>query len=291
MATFSFPEMLLLSLVMGSFIAASAGDFHQEFELTWGNERAQILDGGKLLTLTLDKTSGSGFRSKNQYIFGRIDMQIKLVAGNSAGTVTAFYLSSEGPNHDEIDFEFLGNLSGDPYILHTNVYSQGKGDREQQFYLWFDPTKNFHTYSIVWNLQRIIFMVDDIPIRVFNNEESYGVPFPKNQPMKLYSSLWDADQWATRGGLVKTDWSKAPFKAYFRNFNANACTWSNGDSDCASETSGSVRNNVWRTQALDASGRRILRWVQKYFMVYNYCTDLKRFPQGRPRECRRSRFL
>lgn len=94
MATFSFPEMLLLSLVMGSFIAASAGDFHQEFELTWGNERAQILDGGKLLTLTLDKTSGSGFRSKNQYIFGRIDMQIKLVAGNSAGTVTAFYVCS-----------------------------------------------------------------------------------------------------------------------------------------------------------------------------------------------------
>nr|DAD27672.1 TPA_asm: hypothetical protein HUJ06_029140 [Nelumbo nucifera] len=203
-------------------------------------------------------------------------------------SVTAYYLSSQGPTHDEIDFEFLGNLSGDPYILHTNVFSQGKGNREQQFYLWFDPTADFHTYSILWNPQRIIFSVDGTPIREFKNSESIGVPFPKNQPMRIYSSLWNADDWATRGGLVKTDWTKAPFTASYRNFNANnACIWSSGSSSCDSKSPTSTTNNPhqWLSQELDSAGQEKMKWVQKNYMIYNYCTDTKRFPQGLPPEC------
>ncbi|ONI17650.1 hypothetical protein PRUPE_3G171700 [Prunus persica] len=274
--------MLFLSFFVTSMMAASAGNFYQDFDVTFGDERAKILNGGQLLTLNLDKFSGSGFKSKNEYLLGRIDMQIKLVSGNSAGTVTAYYLSSEGPTHDEIDFEFLGNLSGDPYTLHTNVFSQGKGNREQQFHLWFDPTKAFHTYSIVWNSQRIIFLVDNIPIRVFTNLETIGVPFPKNQPMRIYSSLWNADDWATRGGLVKTDWTQAPFTASYRNFKVSTTT--------STSTNSLTEQSAWQTQGLDAAGRNRLRWVQQKFMIYNYCSDLKRFPQGLPVECRRSRF-
>ncbi|OMO60811.1 Glycoside hydrolase, family 16 [Corchorus olitorius] len=295
MSPSSLPLMVLLSLLVFATLiigSESQGNFFDNFDITFGgNERAKILNGGQQLTLSLDKNSGSGFRSKKEYLFGRIDMQMKLVPGNSAGTVTTFYLSSEGPNHDEIDFEFLGNVSGQPYTVHTNVFSQGKGNREQQFHLWFDPTKAFHTYSIVWNRQRIIFMVDNIPIRVFHNMESMGVPFPTNQPMRIYSSLWNADDWATQGGLVKTDWSQAPFTASYRNFKANACIWSGTQSSCASTTTDSLQDGAWQDQNLDAAGRNRIRWVQSKFMVYNYCSDLKRFPQGLPPECKRSRFL
>ncbi|CAL8990390.1 unnamed protein product [Prunus brigantina] len=278
-----FLVLVLLQTLFNILVVASAGNLNQDFDLTWGDGRAQILDNGQLLTLSLDKSSGSGFRSKNQYLFGKIDMQIKLVPGNSAGTVTAYYLSSLGSTHDEIDFEFLGNLSGDPYILHTNVFTQGKGNREQQFYLWFDPTKDFHTYSILWNPQSIIFSVDGTPIRQFKNFESKGIPFPKNQAMSIYSSLWNADDWATRGGLVKADWSKAPFTASYRNFNAQACTWSSGSSHCSSSSSSS--SSSWLSQSLDATGQERIKWVQKNYMIYNYCRDTKRFPQGFPAEC------
>ncbi|KAL2502182.1 Xyloglucan endotransglucosylase/hydrolase protein 22 [Forsythia ovata] len=271
---------VLWLLILCIFGSCSAGNFFKDFDITWGDGRAKILDNGTLLTLSLDKASGSGIQSKNEYLFGKIDMQLKLVPGNSAGTVTTYYLSSQGPTHDEIDFEFLGNLSGEPYIVHTNVYTQGKGDREQQFYLWFDPTADFHTYSIIWNPQTIIFYVDGTPIRVFDNLESRGIPFPKNQPMRVYSSLWNADDWTTRGGLIKTDWSRAPFTASIRNFKANACVWKSGKSYCKKSST-----KPWSSQELDSESQERLKWVQKNYMVYNYCADTKRFPQGLPQEC------
>ncbi|KAL3638288.1 Xyloglucan endotransglucosylase protein 1 [Castilleja foliolosa] len=282
-------SFVLKVLIVMAFLLApsSAGNFYQDVNITWGGPRGRIENGGQLLSLSLDNSSGSGFESKNVYLYSRFDMQLKLVPGNSAGTVTTFFLSSQGSSHDEIDFEFLGNSSGQPYTVHTNIYTQGSGNREQQFRLWFDPSAAFHTYTILWNSQRIIYMVDNIPIRVFNNYAAHGVPFPTSQPMRMYASLWNADDWATQGGRVKTDWTKAPFTATYRNININGCAVYGTSNSCSN---GAVNRPAWQTQGLDANGRSLIRWVQQKYMIYNYCDDAKRFPQGRPKECRLPRF-
>ncbi|CAI9089062.1 OLC1v1023564C1 [Oldenlandia corymbosa var. corymbosa] len=285
--SFTSSQATFISGVVASLLllVAHAGNFNQDIDVYFGGPRAKFLQGGQLLTLSLDKSSGSGFVTKNEYLFGRFDTQLKLIPGNSAGTVATFYLSSQGNAHDEIDFEFLGNSSGQPYTVHTNVYAQGKGGKEQQFRLWFDPTAAFHTYSIVWNSQRIMFLVDNNPIRVFNNDESIGVLFPKNQPMKVYCSLWNADDWATQGGRVKTDWANAPFSVSYRDFNANGCVRAPGSSTCGKTNSGN-NDQSWQTKGLDAKARSRMKWLRDSFMIYNYCADRSRSPQGIPPECK-----
>ncbi|KAI4962606.1 hypothetical protein ZWY2020_028750 [Hordeum vulgare] len=202
-----------------------------------------------------------------------------------AGTITAFYLSSQNSEHDEIDFEFLGNRTEQPYILQTNVFSGGKGDREQRIYLWFDPTKDYHSYSVLWNLYMIAFFVDDTPIRVFKNSKDLGVRYPFDQPMKLYSSLWNADDWATRGGREKTDWSKAPFVASTGLPRRRLRRRRRKPRLCATRA---PAGGSARVQDLDAAQYRRLAWVGKEHTIYNYCTDRERYAAMSP-ECKRDR--
>ncbi|CAN6450404.1 unnamed protein product [Victoria cruziana] len=166
-------------------------DFNADVDILWGRDHTMITNPGQEIRLSLDGVSGSRFQSKQEFLYGRFDMKIKLVPGNSAGTVTTFY---------------------------------------QQFYLWFDPTTDFHTYSIC----------------------------------RLHSSIWNAD-WATRGGLVKVDWAQAPFTAAFRDLVLDA------------QLGPGVR--------MSAADQEKLAWVRKNYMIYNYCTNAKRFPEGWPREC------
>ncbi|KAF8655441.1 hypothetical protein HU200_061188 [Digitaria exilis] len=302
------PLLLLVAMEARPGVATLLYD---QIDITWGGDRSFFYmeqEGVDVLALCLEQTNGgSGFTSKDAYLFGRFDIDIMLVANNSAGTVTTFYVSLTNsvfpaatatsiclhwsplcslmpddvpwPYHDEIDLEFLGNSTGEPYTLHTNVFVNGAGGREQQFRLWFDPTTDFHTYSIEWNPKHIIILVDGTPVRVFKNDAARGVPFPTWQHMKLQGTLWNADQWATQGGRVKTDWTQAPFFAYYRNLRVTPCAPSPGVAWCGDEP----RESTWFERRLDVAA---LRKAQEEHMIYDYCVDEKRFKdKGLPKEC------
>ncbi|CAH9145115.1 unnamed protein product [Cuscuta epithymum] len=264
--------------------------FSKNYVPTWAADHIKYFNGGQTVDLILDRNSGTGFQSKNSYLFGHFNMRMRLVGGDSAGVVTAFYLSSNGAEHDEIDFEFLGNRSGQPITLQTNVFTGGQGNREQRVNLWFDPTTGFHDYAVLWNMYMIVFLVDNVPIRVFKNSKDLGLKFPFNQPMKLYSSLWNADDWATRGGLEKTDWSKAPFKASYTSFHVDGCDATSPQEVHVCNTSGKRWWDQKVFQDLDGEQYRLLRWVRQKYTIYNYCYDKARYPTV-PTECAKYRDI
>ncbi|XP_004496796.1 probable xyloglucan endotransglucosylase/hydrolase protein 10 [Cicer arietinum] len=279
---FGFVSFDLFQVSIASIV--STGDFNEDFFVIWSPTHVNTSSDGKTRSLKLDQESGAGFASNQMFLFGQIDMEIKLVPGHSAGSVLAFYLTSDQPNRDEIDLEFLGNVSGQPYILQTNIFADGFDNREERIYLWFDPTKDFHTYSVLWNLHQIVFMVDRIPIRVYRNHADKGVAFPRWQPMSLKATLWNGDSWATRGGQDKIDWKYGPFIASFRNYKIDACVWKGNPRFCRASTSTNWWNQ-YNFSTLTSTQRSWFKWVRKYHIIYDYCQDNERFQNNLPREC------
>jgi xyloglucan:xyloglucosyl transferase len=106
--------------------------------------------------------------------------------------------------------------------------------------------------------------------------------------MKIYNSLWNADDWATRGGLEKTDWSKAPFIATYKGFHIDGCEASVNAKFC--DTQGKRWWDQPEFRDLDAAQWQRLRWVRQKYTIYNYCNDRKRYPQI-PSECTRDRDI
>jgi hypothetical protein len=45
--------------------------------------------------------------------------------------------------------------------------------------------------------------IDGVVLRVFKINEDKGISFPKTRAMTVYSSFWNADDWACQGGQVK----------------------------------------------------------------------------------------
>lgn len=118
-------SLLILNLFQVSVASVvSTGDFNKDFFVMWAPDHVNTSSNGRERSLKLDQVSGmvatrdnflffhffsfrfsytctlvvidagSGFASTQMFLFGQIDMKIKLVPGNSAGTVLAYYVSN-----------------------------------------------------------------------------------------------------------------------------------------------------------------------------------------------------
>ncbi|CAO1947492.1 unnamed protein product [Urochloa humidicola] len=189
MGSKSCPWLLLLAIVLlvaavaGSApVAAAEAVFDKNYVVPWRDHGYHLVIRGNEVNMTMDQSSGAGFRSKSVYGSGFFHMRMKVPSGYTAGVVTTFYLISqpEDGSRDEVDFEFLGNKAGVPVTLQTNVFVNGRGKREQRLHLWFDPAADFHDYRILWNPFQLVMFVDDTPVRVLRNLTATVPGYQKN---------------------------------------------------------------------------------------------------------------
>ncbi|GAB4857893.1 Probable xyloglucan endotransglucosylase/hydrolase protein 30 [Ancistrocladus abbreviatus] len=247
-------------------------------------------EDGRSANLLLNRYAGSGFISSKYYDYGFFSAKIKLPGDYTAGVVVAFYTSNGDvfeKNHDELDIEFLGDIEGKPWRFQTNVYgngSTGRG-REERYKLWFDPTKDFHQYSILWNPKKIIFYVDRVPIREVMRNEAMGGDYP-SKPMSLYATIWDASSWATSGGRYSVRYEYEPFVSEFTDFILEGCPVDPLEQlpdslDCLEKK---AALEAAEYSEITTESRQAMKWFRERYMYYSYCYDTLRYPVPPP-EC------
>ncbi|KAK6921559.1 Xyloglucan endo-transglycosylase, C-terminal [Dillenia turbinata] len=281
MKGFHLALLLLCSLVVLAFGSSKnlpILSFDEGYTHLFGDNNLIILRDGKSVHLTLD--------ARTVYLHGYFSASIKLPSDYTAGVVVAFYMSNGDmyeKNHDELDFEFLGNIRGKDWRIQTNIYGNGstKVGREERYGLWFDPSEDSHQYSILWTQSQIIFYVDDVPIREIQRTEAMGGDFP-SKPMSLYATIWDGSDWATNGGKYRVNYKYAPYMAKFSDLVLHGCTVDpieHTSKKCDNAASSlKIPNGITIQQRI-----KMVNFRNKY-MTYSYCYDRVRY-HSPPSEC------
>jgi len=149
-------------------------------------------------------------------MFGHVDFVIKAAPG--VGVVSSAVLQSDCL--DEIDWEWLG---GDDSQVQTNYFGKGLTTTYNRgaFHAAAGNHDQFHTYSIDWTADQIVWQVDGVTVRVLTQADAAVGQYPQT-PMMIKVGSWSGGDpsnpvgtiaWA--GGL--TDYSAGPFTMYLKS--------------------------------------------------------------------------
>lgn len=156
--------------------------------------RDQVYARGGTLHIELERRRGrekpftSGeVQSRERFQYGYFESRLRAPRGS--GLVTGFFSyfrhGSDESTWDEIDIEILGR---DTRAVQFTYFRNGER-RGVTKNLWFDASRDFHTYAFDWQPGRIRWYVDG---RMLHEVEGAADTLPQ-RPQQILVSLWNSN--------------------------------------------------------------------------------------------------
>ena len=183
------PDTALGKSVNIDFTSGASDSFTPQGNPTYGPNGA---------SLTVAASGDSPLLVSKWYImFGHVEFSVKAAPG--VGIVSSAILQSD--DLDEIDFEWLGY---DDNNVQTNYF--GKGETTTYNRGATNPAPGnqggFHTYTIDWTADQIVWQVNGQTIRTLTPSSTGGYPYPQT-PMMIKVGSWSGGDPSNPAGTVR----------------------------------------------------------------------------------------
>lgn len=215
-------------------------------------------------SFTVAKSGDAPTLVSNWYImFGKYEVVMKAAPG--AGIVSSAVLQSD--DLDEIDWEWLGAEVGQ---VQSNYFGKGQTttyDRAAVHAVTNTQT-DFHTYTIEWTEDQIVWSIDGATVRVLASSAADG-QYPQS-PMRLKLGAWSGGDSSNSPGTIQwaegpTDYSAGPFTMVVKSLSvvdfSTGTAYTYGDESGAwtsiESTGGTVNGNSKAASGTDAAAPAI----------------------------------
>ncbi|KAI1613088.1 extracellular cell wall glucanase Crf1/allergen Asp F9 [Exophiala viscosa] len=225
------------------FTSGASSQFNVSGSPTYGDKGAEftIKESGDAPTIT----------SKWYIMFGHVDYVIQAAPGT--GIVSAAVLQSD--DLDEIDWEWIG---GDDTEAQSNYFGKGITTEYNRGGTHSAPDNHdeFHTYSVDWTADEILWSIDGTTVRAMTQAEADSGQYPQT-PMYVKIGIWAGGDPSNSAGTIEwaggeTDYSDGPFTMYLKSVTVK--DYSTGSSYSYSGTSGTWESIVSDGGEVNSSG-------------------------------------
>nr|PNR47945.1 hypothetical protein PHYPA_012418 [Physcomitrium patens] len=161
--------------------------------------------------IRLDRSCGGKFHTTAKYTSGVFTIRMRAPA-NAPGMINSFYISSNDGALDMISFDFVGNQPN--RVLTAYAVNGNHEQKLKTFHMDFDTTAEFHQYTIKWDNEMIVWMVDDVVLRTLRASCVKDYP---TKPGHIFGYSWDASSLNDGAMAGRMNWLNAPYFMHFKN--------------------------------------------------------------------------